>query len=258
MFRPLKGEVAEQQRFLEDIMVQGFDGMAVSPINPDAMTPLLDRVAAKMPVIVPRLRRAQVEAQGRTSARTTSRPASRRAAGDRRAEGRWATSARARSRCSSVASTCRTPSSAAGHRGDAGQGAGPRDPAGVPGRHRPRQAKKNVEDALARYPDLVLAIGIWSYNGPSLAGAVRASSRKDKPVIVAFDEDEETLKAVEDGLIYATIVQKPFEFGYQSMKVLKEHQGRQARCRPTSKPGITTVDQGKPGRSSGPSCELKK
>src|SRR5437867_5396650 len=50
-FRPLKGELAEQQRFLEDIMALGFDGLAISPLNPDAMTPLLDRVAAKMPVI---------------------------------------------------------------------------------------------------------------------------------------------------------------------------------------------------------------
>ena len=30
MFRPLKGEVADQQRFLEDIMVQGFDGVAIT------------------------------------------------------------------------------------------------------------------------------------------------------------------------------------------------------------------------------------
>jgi ribose transport system substrate-binding protein len=102
------------------------------------------------------------------------------------------------------------------------------------------KAKKNVEDALARYPDLVLTIGLWSYNGPSLAGAIRASSRKDKPAIVAFDEDEETLKAVQDGLIYATIVQKPFEFGYQSMKLLKEiKDGKQV---PTSvNPGIDTI-----------------
>ncbi len=62
-------------------------------------------------------------------------------------------------------------------------------------------AKKNVEDALARYPDLVLAIGIWSYNGPCMADAVRASARQKKPVLVVFDEEEETLKAVKDGLI---------------------------------------------------------
>src|SRR5690242_700326 len=51
MFRPLKGEVADQQRFLEDIMVQGYDGVAISPINPDAMTEVFQRVAAKMPLV---------------------------------------------------------------------------------------------------------------------------------------------------------------------------------------------------------------
>jgi ribose transport system substrate-binding protein len=30
------------------------------------------------------------------------------------------------------------------------------------------------------------------------------------------------LKAVRDGLISATIVQRPFQFGYQSVKALKE------------------------------------
>jgi ribose transport system substrate-binding protein len=41
-------------------------------------------------------------------------------------------------------------------------------------------------------------------------------------VVVAFDEEEATLKAVEDGTIFATIVQRPYQFGYQSMKALKD------------------------------------
>src|SRR3977135_749826 len=40
VMRPLKTEVAEQQRFIEDILVQGFDGMSIAPISPDPMTPL--------------------------------------------------------------------------------------------------------------------------------------------------------------------------------------------------------------------------
>src|SRR4051812_19133228 len=51
VFRPLKGEVSDQQRFLEDILVQNFDGVAISPIDAAAMTPLLDRVAARIPVV---------------------------------------------------------------------------------------------------------------------------------------------------------------------------------------------------------------
>jgi ribose transport system substrate-binding protein len=102
------------------------------------------------------------------------------------------------------------------------------------------RAKQNVEDALARHPDLVLALGLWSYNGPCIAGAVRASTRAQKPLVVAFDEEEETLKAVEDGLIAATIVQKPYQFGYQSMRVLAElHAGKQVP--PIVDTGLTTV-----------------
>ena len=70
------------------------------------------------------------------------------------------------------------------------------------------KAKKNVEDALARYPDLVMVIGLWSYNGPAMVDAVRSSTRAKKPLVVAFDEEEATLKAVEDGTIFATIVQR--------------------------------------------------
>ena len=51
VYRPLKGEVADQQRFLEDVMVKGYDGAAISPINPEALTGTFARVAAKMPLI---------------------------------------------------------------------------------------------------------------------------------------------------------------------------------------------------------------
>jgi ribose transport system substrate-binding protein len=104
------------------------------------------------------------------------------------------------------------------------------------------KAKKNVEDALARYPDLVLTVGLWSYNGPCLAGAVRESTRTQKPIIVAFDEEEETLAGIESGLIYATIVQKPFEFGYQSMKLLLDaKQGKPVP--PIVDTGILTIEK---------------
>ena len=38
--------------------------------------------------------------------------------------------------------------------------------------------------------------------------------------IIAFDEEDETLNGIRDGAIYATVVQQPFEFGYQSMKLM--------------------------------------
>ena len=177
VFRPLKGELAEQQRFIEDVMVQGFDGMAISPVNPDSMTPLLDKVAAEDAGHLPRLGRAQVEAQARTSAPTTSRPAAARPAiaalkalGDQQGQGR------AVRRPHRHAERDRPPQGI-----DETLKASPGIeilPVFLDGTDRAK-AKKNVEDALARYPDLVLTIGLWSYNGPALADAVRDSTRKE-------------------------------------------------------------------------------
>src|SRR6188768_227166 len=238
VLRPLKGELAEQQRYLEDVMVLGFQGLAVSPVNPDSMTPLLDRVAAKMPVIchdsdAPKSKRIAYVGTNNTEAGRAAGAAALKALGDKR-KGKVALFVGRIDMQNAIE-----------RRAGVEEVLKPTGleilPVFLDGTDRAK-AKKNVEDALARYPDLVLTIGLWSYNGPSLAGAIRASSRKDKPAIVAFDEDEETLKAVEDGIIYATIVQKPFEFGYQSMKLLKEiKDGKQVP--PSVNPGIDTISK---------------
>ena len=236
VLRPLKGELAEQQRYLEDVMVMGFQGLAVSPVNPDSMTPLLDKVAAKMPVIThdsdaPKSKRTAYVGTNNVEAGRAAGAAALKALGETK-KGKVALFVgridmqNAIERRQGVEETLK--------------GTGLEIlPVFLDGTDRAK-AKKNVEDALARYPDLVLTIGLWSYNGPTLAGAIRASSRKEKPAIVAFDEDEETLKGIEDGLVYATIVQKPFEFGYQSMKLLKDiKDGKQVPV--NVNPGIDTI-----------------
>jgi ribose transport system substrate-binding protein len=35
--------------------------------------------------------------------------------------------------------------------------------------------------------------------------------------IIAFDEADETLAGIKDGAIHATVVQQPYEFGYQAI-----------------------------------------
>ncbi len=221
IFRPLKGDVADQQRFLEDILVQHFDGVAISPINPDGMTDLIDRVAQKIPVVC---HDSDAAKSKRKSYVGTNNVEAGRAAG-----------AAALDALKQAGITQGKVAIFVGRidmQNAIERRQGVTETLGkVPGLEilpvfldntDRTKAKKNVEDALVRYPDLVLTLGLWSYNGPCLAGAIRESSRAQKPLIVAFDEEEETLKAIEEGLIYATVVQKPFEFGYQSMKLLKD------------------------------------
>jgi len=241
MFRPLKGEVADQQRFLEDIMVQGYDGVAISPINPDAMTEVFQRVAAKMPLVT-------TDSDAPKSARKVYVGTDNVEAGQ--VAGNTAAAALAAAHITKGKVALFVGRMDMQNAIERKQGLD-RTLGKIPGLeilpvfldHADRAlAKKNVEDALARYPDLVLAIGIWSYNGPCLADAVRASARQQKPVLVVFDEEEETLKAVKDGLIAATIVQRPFEFGYQSVKALKQIRDGQT-LPPSINTGIRVIDR---------------
>lgn len=82
------------------------------------------------------------------------------------------------------------------------------------------KAIANAQDAMVSNPELDCLVGLWSYNGPALLNAVRDSNKLGQVKIVCFDEEEETLQGVQDGHIYGTIVQQPFEFGYQSVKLL--------------------------------------
>ena len=221
VFRPMKTEVSEQQRIIEDLMVQNFDGLAICAINPDAMTPLLDRVAAKMPVVV---HDSDAPKSQRKAFVGTDNVAAGKLAGQAAIDALKAANV-SKGKIAIFVGRIDMQNSIDRKKGiDETLGKQPGIeilPVFLDGADR-NKAKKNVEDALARYPDLVMVIGLWSYNGPAMVDAVKASTRKTKPLIVAFDEEEEVLKAVQDGTIFATIVQRPFQFGYQSMKALKD------------------------------------
>ena len=81
----------------------------------------------------------------------------------------------------------------------------------------PARAKSNVADAMVKNPDLAGLVGLWSYNGPAILNAVKDANKVGQIKIICFDEDDQTLAGVKDGGIYGTIVQQPYEFGYQAI-----------------------------------------
>jgi ribose transport system substrate-binding protein len=85
------------------------------------------------------------------------------------------------------------------------------------------RAKRNVEDTLTKYPDIAGLVGLWSYNTPQIVEAVRAAGKTGQVKIIGFDEDPVTLRGIADGAIEATVVQQPYEFGYQSMTLLAKY-----------------------------------
>lgn len=83
-----------------------------------------------------------------------------------------------------------------------------------------KDCQAKAEDLLINHPTVDCLIGLWEYNPPALLRAVRNSKNPHKPLIVAFDENDQTLGGLKSGEVVGTIVQNPFEFGYQSIKVL--------------------------------------
>jgi ribose transport system substrate-binding protein len=82
------------------------------------------------------------------------------------------------------------------------------------------RAKANVLDTIVKYGDVSCLVGLWSYNGPAILNAVKESGKAGAIRIVCFDEEEETLAGVKEGAIFATVVQQPYEFGYQAIKLM--------------------------------------
>jgi len=79
------------------------------------------------------------------------------------------------------------------------------------------RAQKNVEDTLVAHPEVAGLVGLWTYNGPAILRAVKAAGMTGRIKIVCFDEEDETLAGVAAGEIYGTVVQQPYEFGRQAI-----------------------------------------
>jgi len=85
------------------------------------------------------------------------------------------------------------------------------------------RAKRNVEDALAANPDIDCLAGLYSYNTPRIYEVVKNAGQLGKIKIIAFDEDPITLGGVKEGTIVGTVVQQPYQWGYEGMKMMAKY-----------------------------------
>ena len=83
-------------------------------------------------------------------------------------------------------------------------------------------AKKNAENTLVKYPDIDAMVGLWAYNAPQCLEALKDAGKLGEVKVFSFDEDPASLEGIKSGICEGTVVQNPFQFGYQAMKYLKE------------------------------------
>ena len=85
------------------------------------------------------------------------------------------------------------------------------------------RAKRNVEDALAANPDITCMVGFYSYNTPRIYEVLKESGKLGSIKVIGFDEDPITLGGVREGTVEGTVVQQPYEWGYQGMLLMAKY-----------------------------------
>ncbi len=84
------------------------------------------------------------------------------------------------------------------------------------------KALSNAEAALEQLKNTadVAMVGLYAYNPKAILTAARGKKLVGKVKIVGFDEDFDTLDGIDKGEIEATVVQDPWNYGYESVKWL--------------------------------------
>ena len=210
------GTAAEQKRIIDDLMTKGVDGIAISPVDPENQISLINDVARRALVFT---QDSDAPNSDRACYVGTDNVAAGRQAGQLIKEvlpdggkimlfvGKL-DARNAQDRIQGIKEAIKdTNIQIIDTRTD--------DTDTV-------RAKSNVADALAKHSDLKGLVGLWSYNGPAILNAVKDANKIGQIKIVTFDEADETLGGIREGAIYGTVVQQPFEFGYQAIKLMTQ------------------------------------
>jgi len=85
---------------------------------------------------------------------------------------------------------------------------------------KPEVAKRKAADAINTYTEMNAMVGLFEYNPPAIYQALSQAGKLGQIKLIGFDENEVTLQAIKDGHCIGTVVQNPYQYGYESIRVL--------------------------------------
>jgi ribose transport system substrate-binding protein len=88
------------------------------------------------------------------------------------------------------------------------------------------RCENQIKQVLADHADLAGIVGLNAYHGPALMKVLKDDERLKALKLITFDNEEETLAGIEAGSIFATIAQDPYQYGYEAMRVLASYNTR--------------------------------
>lgn len=86
---------------------------------------------------------------------------------------------------------------------------------------KPEVAQRNAEDAINSYPGMKAMVGLFAYNPPACYQALQKAEKLGEIQLIGFDESDVTLQAIKEGTCIGTVVQDPYRYGFESVRVLK-------------------------------------
>jgi ribose transport system substrate-binding protein len=201
-----------QQQLLTDLVAQGLDGVAVSPIDADKQTEFLKSIASKTLLVC-------ADSDAENSGRVCYIGSDNVAAGEKVAELLKAALPQGGKIVLLVGypNAQNTRDRVAGIQNGL-TGSNLRIIETQADEHKSPIAQQNAQEALAKHPDLAGLVGIYSYHGPAMLAAVRSADKAGQVKIVCFDEDADTMAGIAAGDIFGTIVQRPLVIGAQTIR----------------------------------------
>lgn len=84
------------------------------------------------------------------------------------------------------------------------------------------KAGQQAEKILRKHPEVSALVGTSVLDAPGILDAKEKLQRKDV-LVFGFDDLEETINAIKLKKVVATMVQKPFQMGYQSVTLMNDY-----------------------------------
>jgi ribose transport system substrate-binding protein len=225
--------IADQKQKIEDLLVRGLDGLAVSPIDAANMTAFLDEVAGRTVLVT---HDSDAPDSQRRCFIGVDNYAAGLAAGRMLREalpnggevalfvGRME-QANSRLRRQGVIDALlgREPDATRADPLDGSvSGGGFTIVATRTDNFDKAQAKANAEDVLIAHPNLAGMVGLFAYNAPACLEALRGAGKLGAVKIASFDEQIATLDGITSGHVVGTVSQSPFQYGYRSVVLLEQ------------------------------------
>ena len=82
------------------------------------------------------------------------------------------------------------------------------------------KAKANIEDVMIKHPKLALMTGLFEYNSTLAVEVLKQTGKLGKVQLAGFDEGADVIAGIKEGTVLGTVVQDPYGYGFESVKVL--------------------------------------